>query len=60
MSTQHPAAQAAAVALADAILAEYNDSSSKLKGFSAAVIEKIAVYEKSLQVKAKARSKDKT
>jgi hypothetical protein len=58
MSTHDSAAQVAAVALADAILAEYNDSSSKLKGFSAAVIEKIAVYEKSLQVKVK--SKDRT
>ena len=46
MSTTDPAQHAAAVALADAILAEYNDSSSKLKGFSTALIEKIAAYEK--------------
>ena len=58
MITEDPEKQAAAFALADAILGEYNNSSSKLKGFSAAVIEKIAAYEKSL--KSKAKAKDRT
>ena len=56
MTVDDPARQAAAVALADAIPAEYNDSSSKLTGFSAALIGMIAACEKSLKLKGKGRA----
>lgn len=56
MSTIDPVKNAAAIELADAILAEFNDSSSKLKGFGPASIEKIFAYEKIIE-KAKAKAK---
>ncbi len=47
----------AAIDVADAILAEFNDSGSRLKGFASASIEKILIYEKIVQKLSKAKAK---
>ncbi len=57
MSTNDPATCAAAIELADAILAEFNDSSSKLKGFGTVSIEKLVAYEKVVAKALKSKAK---
>lgn len=59
MSHTDQATCLAASDLADAIVAEFNDPSSKLKGFAPASIEKIFAYEKLMAKQAKSRAKAK-
>jgi hypothetical protein len=46
MSTPDPVRAAAALELADALLAEFNDPSSALKGIGRTTMEKILAYAK--------------
>jgi len=57
MSTPDQATCASAIELADAILAEFNNPDSKLKGFGPAAIDKIFAYEKIVKKRLKSRTK---
>ncbi len=57
MSTQDTTRSAAAIELADAIIAEFNDPNSKLKGIGTVTMEKLLAYDKITQRSQRAKAK---